>query len=178
MTPHTRTYSITNLLIALTVIFYGIQIIVPDGTIRFGLNQLILQYPSSFFYQLLSTMFTHGGIEHLLMNMIVLWQFGNLLEDYMGKVKFLILYFLGGILTSVGSLVYMVFTNDYANIVGASGAISVIMGYFTLKSPSHRQGIIIWMLAISFLPLLFGMNVAWYSHLIGFVIGFILGLGL
>jgi membrane associated rhomboid family serine protease len=178
MTTHTRIISTTNILIAITIVCFVIQNIVPDGSVRFGLNLLILQYPEVFFYQLLSTMFTHGGIEHLLMNMIVLWQFGNLLEEYMGKFRFLLLYFIGGILTSVGTLIYMVATNDFVNVVGASGAISVIMGYFALKSPAHRQGIIIWMLAISFLPLLFGMGVAWYSHLIGFALGFILGLGL
>jgi membrane associated rhomboid family serine protease len=160
------------------VFFYIVQNVVSDGIVRFGLNTLILEYPSSFFYQLVSTMFVHGGIEHLAMNMIVLWQFGNLLEDYMGKTKFLILYLLGGILTSIGTLIYMVTFNQYVNVVGASGAISVIMGYFALKSPSHRQAIIIWMLVISFIPVLLGMGIAWYSHLIGFIIGFILGLGL
>lgn len=175
METHTKLHTVTNYLIIFTILCYGLQNIIPDGTVRFGLNVLILQYPTEFFYQLLSTMFTHGGIEHLLMNMLVLWQFGNLLEEYMGKKRFLLLYFLGGILTSIGTLLYMITTNDYVNVVGASGAISVMMGYFALKSPSHRQGIIIWMLLISFVPLLFGMGIAWYSHLIGFILGFIFG---
>jgi len=175
MNSHTKFNTLTNYLIILTIICYALQNIIPDGTIRFGLNVLILQYPEYFFYQLLSTMFTHGGIEHLIMNMIVLWQFGNMLEEYMGKVKFLMLYIMGGILTSVGTLIYMYSTGDFVNVVGASGAISVMMGYFALKVPSQRNGIIVWMLAISFLPLLFGMPIAWYSHLIGFGLGFIFG---
>ena len=175
MNSHTKFNTLTNYLILFTIICFGIQNSFADGNIRFGLNVLILQYPDIFFYQLLSTIFTHGGIEHLLMNMIVLWQFGNLLEAYMGKIKFLSLYLLGGILTSIGTLVYMYYTRDFVNVVGASGAISVMMGYFALKAPEQRNGIIIWMLAISFLPLLFGMPIAWYSHLIGFGLGFIFG---
>ena len=175
MNSHTKFNTLTNYLIILTIICYGLQNIIPDGTVRFGLNVLILQYPEHFFYQLLSTIFTHGGIEHLLMNMIVLWQFGNMLEEYMGKIRFLMLYLIGGVLTSVGTLVYMYSTGDFVNVVGASGAISVMMGYFALKVPSQRNGIIVWMLAISFLPLLFGMPIAWYSHLIGFGLGFVFG---
>jgi membrane associated rhomboid family serine protease len=173
---HTKLNTLTNYLIIFTLICFGIQNSFSDGTVRFGLNALIFQYPEYFYYQVLSTMFVHGGFEHLLMNMIVLWQFGNMLEVYMGKIKFFILYILGGILTSFGTLIYMYYTSDFVNVVGASGAISVIMGYFALKVPPQRNGIIIWMLLISFVPLVFGMPIAWYSHLIGFALGFILGI--
>ena len=109
------------------------------------------------------------------MNMFVLWQFGNMIEDYIGKIKFFIMYILGGVLTSVGTLAYMYYLNDWANVVGASGAISVLLGFFALRVPSMRKGMIMWVLFMSFAPLLIGLPIAWYSHLIGFLIGFIMG---
>ena len=109
------------------------------------------------------------------MNMFVLWQFGNLLEQYIGKVRFLLLYFIGGILTSIGTLVYIYFTSDLINVVGASGAISVLLGFLALKDQEQRKGIIVWILLISFAPLLFGVPVAWYAHLIGFAFGWMMG---
>jgi membrane associated rhomboid family serine protease len=120
-------------------------------------------------------MFAHGGLEHLAMNMIVLWQFGNLLEGYIGKIKFFIIYIFGGIITSIGTLVYIYYSSDFINVVGASGAISVLMGYYALKVKEDRKGIAVWILLISFVPLMFDIPVAWYAHLIGFAVGFIIG---
>ena len=123
-------------------------------------------------------MFVHGGIAHILMNMFVLYQFGNMIEQYLGKFKYLLLYFIGGILTSIGSLAYMYFTGDWVNLVGASGAISVLLGWFALKDRYQRKGIIIWVALMSFAPLLLGLPVAWYAHIIGFVIGWLIALAL
>ena len=120
-------------------------------------------------------MFVHGGVMHILMNMAVLYQFGNEVEKAIGKVKFISLYFIGGLLTSFGSLAYMYFTSNWSNLVGASGAISVIVGFIALRDKFNRKGLVIWILLISFAPLLLGFPIAWYSHLIGFVLGWIIG---
>ena len=69
----------------------------------------------------------------------------------------------------------MYITGDWANLVGASGAISVLLGWFALKDTYQRKGIIVWVLLISFAPLLLGMPIAWYSHLIGFALGWLMG---
>jgi len=61
------------------------------------------------------------------------------------------------------------------NVVGASGAISVLFGWFAKKDPHLRGGLVVAILIISFVPLLMGVPVAWYGHLIGFVLGWILG---
>ena len=114
-------------------------------------------------------------IAHILMNMFVLYQFGNIIEKAIGIPKYLLLYFVGGILTSLGSLAYMYLTGDWANLVGASGAISVLLGWYALRDKYQRQGIIVWILLISFAPLLLGMPVAWYAHLIGFALGWLMG---
>ncbi|MBI3874047.1 MAG: rhomboid family intramembrane serine protease [Arcobacter sp.] len=66
-------------------------------------------------------------------------------------------------------------TDDFINVVGASGAISVLMGYYALKVKEERKGIVVWIVLISFVPLMFGVPVAWYAHLIGFVVGFLMG---
>jgi membrane associated rhomboid family serine protease len=173
MVQNKEFFSVTNILILITLLMYVVQTNMQGGSVILGLN--VYFFTHGLYHQLLSTMFAHGGVAHLLMNMFVLWQFGNMLERYMGKIRFLLLYFIGGILTSVGTLVYMYYTGDWGNVVGASGAISVILGYFALKDKYQRSGIIVWVLLISFAPLLLGMNIAWYSHLIGFVLGWLIG---
>ena len=168
-----RVLTITNLIILANIFMFIIQNSIHNGILYFGLN--IYFFRNELYYQLLSTMFVHGGVAHILMNMFVLFQFGNIIERVIGIQKYLFLYFIGGILTSIGSLVYMYITGDWANLVGASGAISVLLGWFALKDTYQRKGIIVWILLISFAPLLLGMPIAWYSHLIGFALGWVMG---
>lgn len=118
----------------------------------------------------------HGNLTHLLMNMAVLFQFGGLLERYFGGFKFTILYILGGILTSILSFIYIyysfVFGNNIINLVGASGAISVLLGIMAFLDRSSAKGLLIAILLMSFVPLMMGVNVAWYAHIIGFAVGY------
>lgn len=165
--------TITNIIIAITIFMYIVQLNLPYGNLRLGLNGYFLH---GLWYQPISTMFAHGGIGHLLMNMFVLYQFGNLVEYYRGKVYFLILYFVGGILTSLFSFAFMFVFELNHNLVGASGAISVILGYIAFVDTYQRKGIIIWVLLISFAPLLLGMPIAWYAHIIGFALGWLMAM--
>jgi len=171
--PQNKILTITNIIILLNIIMFGVQNMIENGTLIFGLN--IYFFSAELYYQVLSTMFVHGGFAHILMNMFVLYQFGNIIENTIGIPRYLLLYFVGGVLTSFGSLAYMYITGDWANLVGASGAISVLLGWYALKDKYQRQGIIVWVLLISFAPLLLGMPVAWYAHLIGFALGWLLG---
>jgi len=173
MPVQNKLFSITNTIILINIIMFMVQNNMEHGTLYFGLNPYFFQY--ELYHQLLSTMFVHGGFAHILMNMFVLYQFGNIIEEHIGIVKYLLLYFVGGILTSIGTLVYMYLSGDFANVVGASGAISVLLGFFALKDRYRRNGIIVWILLISFAPLLLGMPIAWYSHLIGFALGWLIG---
>ena len=170
---NTKLFNITNTIIALNFIVFGIQNQFEQITVLLGLNIFFLKY--HFYYQLISSMFVHGGITHILMNMMILFQFGTIIEKYLGKVKYILLYFIGGILTSIGTLMYMYFTNNWVNVIGASGAICILLGWFALKDKYQRKGIIVWIVLISFAPLLLGLPVAWYSHLIGFALGWLLG---
>ncbi len=168
-----RILTVTNIIILVNIFMFIIQNSIHNGILYFGLN--IYFFTNELYYQLFSTMFVHGGVAHILMNMFVLYQFGNIIERLIGIPKYLFLYFIGGLLTSIGSLAYMYFTGDWANLVGASGAISVLLGWFALKDTYQRKGIIVWVLLISFAPLLLGMPIAWYAHLIGFALGWIMG---
>jgi membrane associated rhomboid family serine protease len=75
-------------------------------------------------YRLLSAAFLHYGPVHLGLNMLALWWIGRPLEDYLGPVRYLLLYLVSGLAGSAGALVV---TPD-ANTVGASGAIFGILG--------------------------------------------------
>jgi len=169
-----RYFTLTNIIIAITVIMYIVQINMQYGSAKLGLNALFLEY--GLWYQPLSTMFAHGGEMHLLMNMFVLYQFGNMIEQYRGKIYFLVLYLIGGVLTSLLSFAFMYYFGLNHNLVGASGAICVLMGYIALVDKSQRGGITTWIILISLAPLLIGLPIAWYAHFIGFAIGFIMGL--
>lgn len=169
----TNNITTTNILIGLTVLGYILQINMEHGSIYMGLNLYFTEY--NFWWQPLSSMFTHGGIGHLGMNMFVLYQFGNLIEGYKGTKRFLTLYLLGGLLTSLVSFAFIYFIGFNHNLVGASGAICVLMGYVALVDKSQRKGIITWVLIISVAPLLIGLPIAWYSHFIGLALGFIIG---
>jgi membrane associated rhomboid family serine protease len=141
--------------------------------IIFGLNVLFLD---GFLWQPLSMMFVHGGLLHITMNMAVLFQFGTLIEYARGKWFFILLYYGGGTVTSLLTIVYIYFfTNHNVNVVGASGAICVLIGWIAQKDSFNRKGLIVAILLISFLPMLIGMNIAWYAHLIGFGVGWLIG---
>lgn len=80
------------------------------------------------YYRLFTCMFLHFGIEHLLNNMLVLFVLGSRLEQAIGKIRFLIIYLLGGILGNVISLCFELHTQDFAVSAGASGAVFAVMG--------------------------------------------------
>lgn len=81
-------------------------------------------------YRLLTSIFLHGDISHLLNNMIVLLVVGGQTERLLGRVRFLILYFGAGILAGVFSLGYNRFNGEIVTSIGASGAIMGVVGAF------------------------------------------------
>lgn len=164
-------FTATNVIISITVIMYLIQINTPNGGLFFGLNLYFLAY--DFWWQPLTTMFAHGGIAHLGMNMFVLWQFGNLIERFRGKKEIVFLYFITGIITSLISFAYIFYLDPQVNLVGASGAICAILGYVAYHDKAQRSGIVTWILLISVAPLLIGLPIAWYAHFIGLAVGFV-----
>ena len=169
-----KDFTATNILIFITVVMYIIQINTSQGGLLFGLNLYFLIY--DFWWQPLSSMFAHGGIAHLGMNMFVLWQFGNLIERGRGKKEIILLYLISGIATSLLSFAYIFYLDNSVNLVGASGAICALLGYVAYYDKAQRSGIITWVLLISVAPLIIGLPIAWYAHFIGLGIGFLYAL--
>ena len=83
---------------------------------------------------LFTSMFMHGGWEHVLGNMLFLWIFGNNIEDRVGRRRFLFFYLLGGLAASALQLV-VGSASDVPNI-GASGAIAAVLGGYLLLYPT------------------------------------------
>jgi membrane associated rhomboid family serine protease len=85
---------------------------------------------------ILSSMFLHGGFLHLAGNMLYLWVFGNNVEDAMGHVRFFIFYVICG----AAAVFAQVVTNPGSTVpmVGASGAISGVLGAYMLLYPRAR----------------------------------------
>ena len=78
------------------------------------------------YYRLFTCMFLHFGIEHLLNNMLVLFVLGSRLERVIGKIKFLIIYIVGGLLGNVISVLVELKSMDFAVSAGASGAVFAV----------------------------------------------------
>ncbi len=76
------------------------------------------------------------------------------------------------------SVFYVYFDFKYfgenINVIGASGAICVLIGFYAVIDKNSTKGLIVAILLMSFVPLLMGVNVAWYGHIFGFMCGYIL----
>ncbi|MDI6806473.1 MAG: rhomboid family intramembrane serine protease [Candidatus Aenigmarchaeota archaeon] len=141
---------------------------------------------------LFTSMFLHGGLDHLFGNMWYLWIFGDNVEDRFGKIKFLFLYFLSGL--SAHFFHYITDPASKIPTIGASGAISGILGAYILLFPREkvlsRVGYVFvhipayvvigfWFViqfifgTISFLGGI-GSGIAFWAHVGGFIFGFIL----
>jgi membrane associated rhomboid family serine protease len=90
----------------------------------------------------LTSMFLHGSWAHLLGNMLFLWIFGNNVEDALGKVRFLLLYLVGGLAaTALQTFITLSYASELdATIpnVGASGAISAVLGAYLVLLPRAK----------------------------------------
>jgi membrane associated rhomboid family serine protease len=143
----------------------------------------------------LTTMFLHGGWAHLVMNMWMLWVFGNNIEDRLGHFVYLLFYLLGGV---VATLVF--WGSDPSGItpvIGASGAVAAVLGAYAVTFPTAKVRTLIFFLLIAIVDLpallllgiwfalqmvsgLMGMwgvalePVAFWAHIGGFVAGMIL----
>lgn len=85
---------------------------------------------------ILTSMFMHGSVSHILGNMIFLWAFGPEIEDLMGRGKYLLFYLLGGLAATAAQVVADP-TSTVPNL-GASGAIAAVMGGFLVTYPHDR----------------------------------------
>jgi membrane associated rhomboid family serine protease len=140
---------------------------------------------------LFTSMFLHGGIFHLAGNMLYLWIFGNNVEDAMGRVRFIVFYLLCGTAAAIGHA--MINTHSVIPLIGASGAISGVLGAYVLLYPYARVltlftlGFFVRMIEVPALVVLGfwfvfqflnaavagggGGGIAWFAHIGGFLSG-------
>ncbi|HEV7643409.1 MAG TPA: rhomboid family intramembrane serine protease [Pyrinomonadaceae bacterium] len=97
--------------------------------------------PFSVYITFLSSMFMHGGIMHIFGNMLFLWIFGDNIEHRIGHIRYLVFYLICGFLAAVGQIVMD--TNSAIPMLGASGAISGVLGGYILLFPHNRVRAII-----------------------------------
>lgn len=109
---------------------------------------LVLGIPA--YLTILTSMFLHGGLLHIAGNMLYLWIFGNNIEEAMGHVKYALFYFACGIAAALAML--FIDASSDVPMVGASGAISGVLGAYMLLYPRARVHVII-PLGIIFYPL-------------------------
>ena len=91
----------------------------------------------SVYVTLITSMFMHGGWAHLLGNMLFLWVFGDNIENRLGPIRYLIFYLVCGIIASLCH-VFFAGSDSIVPSLGASGAISGVLGGYLLLFPSRR----------------------------------------
>ena len=145
----------------------------------------------------LTSMFMHAGLAHLLGNMLYLWIFGDNVEDALGHFRYLFFYLAGGFAASAAHI--LLHPASTVPTVGASGAIAATLGAYLLLFPNQRVVTLIplgFFLQVARLPaiLVLGMwfvlqlfqgtlslgmeqlgGVAFWAHIGGFVFGMLLG---
>ena len=104
--------------------------------------------PGSVYLTLFTSMFMHGGIAHIAGNMLFLWIFGDNIEDRLGHVKYIIFYLLCGVIASLAHVfATSIFATDQSSLLvpslGASGAISGVLGGYILLHPKRRVTVIL-----------------------------------
>jgi hypothetical protein len=204
LNPH-KTYPVVNTLLILTnVIVFLFQLtltpsqykafLLTNATIPSHINGLLNGHisPEAALLPLLTSMFLHGGLAHIAGNMLFLWIFGDNVEDYFGHFPYLLFYLFCG----VGSdLLHIAFNfNSSVPALGASGAISGVMGAYILLYPRAQ---VLTLVLVFFLPIpafiilgywfllqfLAGVSsvgaaatggVAWWAHIGGFLLGMII----
>jgi membrane associated rhomboid family serine protease len=146
-----------------------------------------------------SSMFMHGGWEHIIFNMLFLWIFGNNVEDALGKVRFFLWYIVGGLAATLVQSFVTLHWGSAADAsipnIGASGAIAAVLGAYIVLLPNARVLTAIFFILIFFqelpawifLGIWFGFQlwqggfsivqpeagggVAFFAHIGGFVFG-------
>jgi membrane associated rhomboid family serine protease len=146
--------------------------------------QLLLDPTNPQLYQFFTSIFLHGDLMHLAGNMIILWVFGNAINDRFGHVGYAAFYLAGGVLAGLG---HMMFSD--VPVLGASGAISAVTGAYLVLFPLVRLKLLFWFYIITIfymssmyfllfcfikdalLSLRGGGGVAYEAHLSGYIFG-------
>lgn len=175
-----KTPYITILLVSVNILLFFL--------FKENLGNIILSYgfiPGEFnFIHILTAMFLHVNFWHLIVNMWFLWVFGDNVEAKIGHVKFLFFYISCGICSTL--IYFLAGQNLNIPLVGASGAISGILGSYVILFPKNKLKvfpnivfssllyILLWFCIQLFFMYLGGGNIAYLGHIGGFISGIIL----
>jgi membrane associated rhomboid family serine protease len=108
-----------------------------------GQTGQIQNYPTRLpvYFNFLSSMFMHGGFSHIFGNMLFLWVFGDNIENRLGHIRYAIFYLLCGFAAALGQILMQ--TDSIVPMLGASGAISGVLGGYLLLFPKRSVKAII-----------------------------------
>ncbi|HOI59767.1 MAG TPA: rhomboid family intramembrane serine protease [Candidatus Pacearchaeota archaeon] len=175
-----KTPYVTILLVSVNILLFFL--------FKENLTDIIFLYgfiPGEFnFIHILTAMFLHVNFWHLIVNMWFLWVFGDNVEARIGHIKFLFFYILCGIFSTL--IYFLAGQNLNIPLVGASGAISGILGSYIILFPKNKLRvfpnitfssfayILLWFCIQLFFMYLGGGNVAYLGHIGGFISGIIL----
>ncbi len=171
-------------LIGINVLLFIVTSIAPTVLLYLGLIPAIIGDRP---WTIITSIFIHGDLWHILANMFTLYFFGRYLCVSLGGGKFLIVFFIGGIL---GNVLYLLLGEPYSVAMGASGAVFALGGVLAVMRPRLRVFVFpipvplpLWaavigiFLVITFLSLagVLFTNVAWQAHLGGLAFGLVIG---
>lgn len=138
-------------------------------------------YQGHQYYRLVTSMFLHFGIQHLGNNMLVLFFVGDCLERTVGKIKYLLIYLLGGIGANVISLALEISHQEAVVSAGASGAVFAVIGaliYIVIRNRGYIENFTArQLLILAALSLYHGVTSAGVdnaAHFGGLLCGFVL----
>jgi membrane associated rhomboid family serine protease len=198
----TRTFAFVNLfLILLCIAVWIYEITLPPREFErfiyeFGfVPAYLFERP----WTLITYIFLHGGWLHITGNMIYLWVFGDNVEDRLGHFKYLIFFLTAGVFAALTqAAVTFMFGNPYIPLIGASGAVAGVLGAYMYFFPYARIfGLVpffvflipvelpaavfigFWFIiqivnGLLFLPFAHQGGVAWFAHIGGFIIGYVM----
>lgn len=113
-----------------------LQRLPPGSGFQMGPRAFCAVDPSPQYWTVLTSMFMHGGWMHLIGNMVFFWVFGNNIEDAMGHGRFAVFYLLCGVAAAATQV--LITPTSVVPMVGASGAISGVLGSYLLLYPRVR----------------------------------------
>ena len=121
--------------IALNIIIYYLQTTTASGLYEYAAVPVEIVQGQDL-HTLITSMFLHGGLMHIIGNMLFLWVFADNIEATIGNFRFLIFYILGGLAAHAAHIYFNLDSN--IPTVGASGAISAVMGAYLVMFPTSR----------------------------------------
>lgn len=180
---------VVKYLVIVNVVVFIAQVLL-DPQIGLTVNYLALHpldAPDFSPYQVITHMFSHANIGHILFNMFGLWMFGRELENIWGSKRFLNFYLISGIGAAVFHLLVQQVMGTYSIAIGASGAVMGIFAGFAYLFPNTPLMLLFFPVAIKAKWLMIGLiafdvfggirggdNIAHFAHLGGALTGFIM----